>query len=443
MIRQSASICLKKWGSLLLSCLLTLSPTPGSAAKTDQSTFSIANLQDKLADDYGIDLFGFMEIRNGWRVVNDPYEKDAALAEARVQFDASRYFGRAQAKLKFDVGGDLVTEEGFTELREANLLLTPLDNLDMKVGRQVLTWGTGDLLFINDLFPKDWESFFIGRDDEYLKAPSDAVKMSFFHDLANLDLVYMPQFNNSIYIDGSRISYWNGVLGRTAGRDFIFADEERNRVFSDFEAAARLYRNLQGKEIALYGYYGFWKTPEGLDPTILRLTYPRLAVYGASIRTTLLGGIGNIEAGYYDSLDDPGGASGTVRNSEIRFLAGYERELATDLTGGFQYYLEWMQDYDAYRNALAPGSPENDEYRHLLTARLTQLLMGQNLKLSLFAYYSPSDKDFYLRPKVHYKATDRLALEMGGNLFGGSDDHTFFGQFDRNTNIYAGMRYSF
>ena len=132
-----------------------------------------------------------------------------------------------------------------------------------------------------------------------------------------------------------------------------------------------------------------------------------------------------------------------MRNSELRLLAGYERELATDLTGGFQYYLEKMLDYDAYRAALAAGTPENDEFRHLLTARLTQLLMGQNLKLSLFAYYSPSDKDCYLRPRVHYKASDRLALEAGGNLFGGSDDHTFFGQFDKNTNIYAGMRYTF
>ena len=49
-------------------------------------------------------------------------------------------------------------------------------NLDVKLGRQVLTWGTGDLLFLNDLFPKDWVSFFAGRDDEYLKAPSNTLR---------------------------------------------------------------------------------------------------------------------------------------------------------------------------------------------------------------------------------------------------------------------------
>ena len=50
----------------------------------------------------------------------------------------------------------------------------------------------GDLLFINDLFPKDWVSFFVGRDDEYLKAPSDSLKASFFNELFNLDFVYTP-----------------------------------------------------------------------------------------------------------------------------------------------------------------------------------------------------------------------------------------------------------
>ena len=62
--------------------------------------------------------------------------------------------------------------------REAWLSTQPLDFLDLKAGRQVVTWGTGDLLFINDLFPKDWQSFILGRDEEYLKAPSDTVKVA-------------------------------------------------------------------------------------------------------------------------------------------------------------------------------------------------------------------------------------------------------------------------
>ncbi len=398
-----------------------------------------APLQDWLYED----LHGFVEIRNGWRLDNDVDEKDVSIAEARLQLDLSKDIFDGSMKFKGDLVGDAVTEELRPELRELNYGFSPTDIMDLKLGRQILTWGTGDLLFINDLFPKDWESFFIGRDDEYLKAPSDAIKGSLFFDMFALDLVYVPVFNNSNFIDGSRISYWNPLLGRTAGRDFILEDHERNQVFRDSEFAGRLSKNIEGVELAFYGYYGFWKTPEGFEPTSGKVIYPRLSVFGASARGAIWNGIGNVEFGYYDSISDKKGTDPFIRNSEIRFLTGYERELAREFTGGLQYYSEYMQDYDAYESNLPPGMKKADKFRHVFTVRLTKLLMNQNLRLSLFGYFSPSDEDVYIRPKVHYKISDNLAAEAGGNIFWGTEDHTFFGQFEDNTNLYAGVRWSF
>ncbi len=400
-------------------------------------------LQDRVYDKYGIDLFGFIEGRRGWRMQDDPYEKDTSISEMRMQLDLSKDADWGIIKLKGDLVGDQVEEKAYAELRELNLAFSPLDFMDAKIGRQTLTWGTGDLLFINDLFPKDWKSFFIGRDDEYLKAPSDAIKASLFFDLFNIDIVYSPVFNASQYVDGTRLSYWNSMLGRTAGRDFIFDDIERNSYFRDDEYAVRLSKNIGGIELGFYGYNGFWKTPEGLDAIESKLWYPKLSAYGASARGALWSGIGNLEIGFYDSRDDRDGDDPLVRNSEIRTLAGFERELAHDFTGSFQYYLEWMQEYDTYKSTLPAGTAAKDEYRHVLTLRLTKLLMNQNLRLSLFTYYSPSDKDGYIRPKVHYKVTDQWAIETGANIFVGKDDYTFFGQFQDNTNAYAGVRWSF
>ena len=69
--------------------------------------------------------------------------------------------------------------------------------------------------------------------------------------------------------------------------------------------------------------------------------------------------------------------------------------------------------------------------------------MNQNLTLSLFTYYSPSDGDAYLRPNVKYKVNDNLIVELGGNVFTGESDYSFFGQFKNNTNIYTGIRFAF
>lgn len=400
-----------------------------------------SELGDRIYDRYETELFGFIEARQGWRLQNDLHEEDETISEARFQLDLSKDFGWGTGKLKGDLVGDRVLDEVRGELRELNVTFFPAGSLDVKAGRQIQTWGTGDLLFINDLFPKDWESFFIGRDDEYLKAPSDSIRTSYFSDSVNVNLSYSPLFNGSNYIDGSRLSYWNGAA--IAGHNDTFGDDERNRVFRDDEISLRIFRTVEGIELALYGYNGFWQTPEGLDPETGKGTYPRLRAAGGSVRGPVLGGIGSAEAGYYDSHQDNSGNNPFIRNSEIRFLAGYERELARDFTGGLQYYLEWMLDYAEYEASLLPGSVRRDEDRHVLTVRLTRLMMSQNLKLSLFTYYSPSDHDAYFRPKVHYKVTDRWSVEVGANIFTGQDEHTFFGQFEDNTNAYAGARYSF
>jgi hypothetical protein len=298
-------------------------------------------------------------------------------------------------------------------------------------------------VFINDLFPKDYNAFFIGRDPEYLKAPSDALKVALFSPVVNLDVVYTPRFDADRFIDGRRLSFFNTQLGRLSGRDAVVQTDQHDTWFADSELAWRLYRNVGGYELAGYGYRGFWKSPAGFDPLTGKATFPRLSVYGASVRGAIARGIGHLELGYYDSEADRDGDDPFIRNSEFRFLVGYEQEVAKNFTVGMQYELEHMLNHDAYQRTLPPGSPGADENRHLLTLRLTKLLLRQNLRLSLFTFYSPSDADAYLRPNIHYKITDHWAAEIGANVFVGKEVHTFFGQFENNSNVYTGVRYSF
>ncbi len=418
----------------LLLCVL-----PFAVYGEEESTSFI----DQLYDSYGIELAGFAETRWGGRVVDDSHEKDLSIGEGRMQLELSRDFDAFLLKFKGDLIGDAVTEEVNGDIRDLSVLFSPTGNMDVKMGRMVSTWGTGDLLFINDLFPKDWQSFFIGRNDEYLKRASNIIKTSLFMGGYALDMVYTPLFQGSKYVRGERLSYYNPYIGQRVGRNMIAEDSIPNRYFSDAEINGRLSRRFGGVEAALYGYSGFWQEPEGSDMSSGRVTYPRLNVWGASARSPMFGGIGNIEVGYYDSTQDDNGNDPSVRPSEYRVLAGFEREVARELTGGFQYYLEKIDQYDNYRQALPATFHPRDEYRHMLTARLTQLMIEQNLTLSLFVYYSPSDNDGYIRPKFSYKLNDNWLLDGGFNLFWGEHDYTFWGRFQDNSNAYVGLRYSF
>jgi hypothetical protein len=400
------------------------------------------NAEDSLLSDLPIEMHGFYEMRGGYRLQNDKHEKDMSIMENRLQLDLYSYLDWGDLRVKSDVFGDLVTEKGDFDLREANVFVRPLDFMDLKVGRQILTWGTGDLIFINDLFPKDWQSFFIGRDTEYLKAPSDAAKVSLFGDWANLDIAYTPKFDPDRFISGERISYWNSNLARLTGQDAIVHTDKPDRWFGDSEIAARVYKNIENYELALYGYHGYWKSPGGQNATMSQAIFPDLNAYGASVRGSVGKGIGNVELGYYESADDLSGKNPLINNSEMRYLVGYTQEIGKDFTMGVQYYIEQMLDYGPYKRNLASG-PARDRDRHLTTLRLTKLLMNQNLRCSLFTYYSPTDKDVYMRPNINYKVSDELAIEVGGNIFFGDYPNTFFGQFRSNTNVYTGLRYSF
>jgi hypothetical protein len=87
--------------------------------------------------------------------------------------------------------------------------------------------------------------------------------------------------------------------------------------------------------------------------------------------------------------------------------------------------------------------PARDELRHVVTVRITKLLLRQNLRATAFAFFSPSDKDGYLRASIEYKINDNLTIRTGGNLLAGTDDHTFFNQLAKNSNVYGGLRFSF
>ena len=224
---------------------------------------------------------------------DDPHQRDLSIAETRLQLEAEKYFKGVTLRLTGDFlyddldddrSVDLESGEGAFDLREASLVFSPSADTDVKLGRQILTWGTGDLVFINDLFPKDWVSFFIGRDVEYLKAPSDALKVSAFSSWANLDLVYTPRFDADRFIDGRRLSFFNTGQGRLTGRNAVVLADRPADAFEDDEWAARLYRNLGAYEVALYGYDGFWKSPAGADPASGRARFPPLSVLGASLR---------------------------------------------------------------------------------------------------------------------------------------------------------------
>ncbi len=360
--------------------------------------------------------------------------RDFTMREARVQLKSDLYGDNAEAHVVADFLADQVAATTGVVLREGWMLFDAFNkHLEVRAGRQPTTWGTGDLLFINDLFPKDYVSFFIGRDDQYLKSPSDAFRLGFFGLPFAVDLVYTPIFAPNVLPTGERLVFWTPVFAPAMLPD---------QTASDGEVALRLSRAIGTTNLALYGYHGFWKSPFALAPadsasaTGTFFYYPKLNVVGASARGALFGGVGWVEGGWYDSADDRDGTDPYIPNSEARAMAGYERQWWSDFTGGAQFYWEGVRNYH-------PGEYVKDENYTLATLRLTQMLRYQTVTLSAFGFYSPSDQDAYARLGVSYAYSDQVSLTVGANLFTGNDPRTLFGMNEDNSNAFVRMRYSF
>lgn len=374
----------------------------------------------------------------------DHYLSSNSLKELRTRVNLSYSHQSFDITVKSDLlFDDVMSENSFSDstlkLREFNIKVSPFDFLDIKIGKQVLTWGTADYVFINDLFPKNWQSFFSGRDDEYLKDPSSSVKTSWYISDYTLDVVWTPKFTEDTFIRGERFSFYSPFLQQQiAPEKFDTQKTEKAQWFT------RLSTTQQGVEYALYGYKGHWPSPEGFNENQLAYS-PKMNAVGASLRTSLSGGIFNIEVVSYNSVESKklNNNRSFTPHSQQRFLIGYETELMKNLTLNTQYYVEHTKNYSDLL-ALSPFPEQlKDKNRQLLTTRLTLSAMQQKLAFSLFNFYSPTDKDGYIKTSITYRQSDNWLYSVGANLFWGKEDFSFFGQHQTNSNIWGRVKYQF
>ena len=357
--------------------------------------------------------------------------------EERAQLKLDATGGAWRVLLKGEVAYDHLGRQDEGELREGYVDYAAR-NWDLRAGRQVITWGLGDLVFVNDVFPKDHEALFAGRPLEYLKRGVDAVKLGAYPGFASFELVVAPRFRESRAPDPNRFWLFD-PLPAVTNRTTVKPEQG--------DAGLRVYRDIAGYDAAVYLYRGFQRTPSlrpdsMLAPTKITYFYPKLSVYGASLSGRAGKGVLSLEAAYYDSRQDRSGNNFTVPNSQTRLLVGYQIQPVEDLSLNFQYYAERMLDYSAYLAALPAGFPVEKRVNHLVAVRATQLFQHQTMRLSVYGSYNPDNADYFINPELRYSFTDQLWGAVGGNLFGGKPWGQF-GQLSRNDNLYLQLRREF
>jgi len=396
--------------------------------------------ESSIIEETGYKFRGFIDTRWGTRIQHsDDFDNQHTLFETRLQGKIEYNYKDFRLNLKADLVHDDIIDGTSIDVREAYIELPSNNVVQTRIGRQSILWGLGDLIVVNDLFSKDYLGLYYGRDAEaeYVVNPSDAIRSSFFIKNSTLDIV-VTKFKPSDIPTGIRFSYYNPFI-----QDIIGENQTLNISGSKKTSLmTRWNTSILNTEVAFYYNNTNWQTPEGFNPKTQELNYPRLETFGFSIRNELGKGIISIDAAYYLSTEDRKGDKFWIRNSETRFILGYDFEIRKNLNLGLQWYQEKHADQANYVASLPSFIQVVPKEYNMLTARLTQFLMNQKMTLSLFTYYSPTQNDGYLRLNLFHKFDDHWMINLGTNHFSG-EPNTRFGQLQQNSNYFAAVRWSF
>lgn len=357
--------------------------------------------------------------------------------EERAQLKLDAGDGAWHLLAKGDIAWDHLGRQDQSELRELYVDYTA-SNWDTRIGRQVVTWGLGDLLFVNDVWAKDHEALFSGRPLEYLKRGVDAIKIGAYPEFANFELIVSPTFRESRIPDARRFHLYDPMPAVTT-RGTVKPGQG--------DVGLRIYRDVSGWDVALYSYRGFQRTPSMRPdsmtaPTRITYFYPQLSVLGASASGRIGKGVFSLEAARYGSREDRAGSDFAIPNSQTRILAGYQFQPLDDVSLSFQFYVERMHDYEAYRAALPAGFPIDKRWNQTVTARWTQQFLHQTLRFSTYVSYNDGNGDHFVNPELRYSFNDKIWGAVGANLYGGKPGGQF-GQLERDDNVYLQVRYEF
>lgn len=336
------------------------------------------------------------------------------------------------ATLRTDAVHDRAVRTTRLVAREAYLDLTPSPEVSLRLGRQVITWGVGDYLFVNDIYPKNYDAFFTGKPFDHMKEAVDAVKLNALVGAIEAELVLARPRQDETPLRARFLAAATppGMAVQAADRDG-----------SDF--ALRVAGKMGRWDGALYvaRYRAREPATVGVPGNALELELRPTRHVGASATGSVANGVVLAELAYVDTDLRAGNMNPYLFGRRLKALLGYATELGHDLSFSAQYHHEAELDYGRYLQSLAPMVEPARRAQQTVYLRLHKRLFHQTLGMGVQAFAS-FDGGKYVNSFASYSIADGLNLEAGFNWFGGPAASRY-GMMHHDRNVYASLRYSF
>jgi len=362
-------------------------------------------------------------------------------------------FPEAISELSHLSSADIIVPLGL-ELREAyaDVYSFVFEFIDMRIGRQRISWGTADKIgIIDNLDPDDLEDpWDFGR-----HLPSDALKLSFYWDPITVQAVYIPIFKPARLAENSPLlGEFPEGFDQTPGFELPELDPAENATLG-----LRATAFVLGWDVSLSYIYGRDDLPTATDvigtpgPPPLP---PQLNITFDYLRQHILG------------VDITGEVFGLGLWGELAVFFPEEKNLVTDMTALGQgseqeeteYYVKTLVGLDY---TFVNGIYINLQYAHGFAYENTPANLGNYLFLG-FEWSLFDDQlligpigialevdditelsqtwAFVFNPELSFYPADAARLSLGVRWIEG-EEGTLFGLWKEHDEIYFKAKFSF
>ncbi len=385
-------------------------------------------------DELSLQLNGFVDTYHALQL-SSPYKIMSSRTRLRLEMRAN--YGEASLFSSVNLAyNGIIDEQTGAFLREAYLDYAG-KYLEVKAGRQIITWGVADGLRITDLIsPMDYTEF-MANDYDDIRVPVNAINLKYPGESFSAELVFVPVPEYFVMPSGED-NPWTMPLPPNASMDLSGTPEKH---IKNSEVGTRLRFFLENLDFSLTALRTFNKSPVTIteyDPKA-----GSVLIKGLYKPMYVLGGDFSIPVGEFVVRGEMAGYFGEpiALNDSRRYrlrktfnaLLGLDWYAGDNWTFMVQYMHKVIMDY---RREL--GMEQNTS---MVTARVSKELLNNTLKLSVYGMYDVDNVSFYIRPAADYLLNDQITVSLGSDILGGR--RGTFKTYNKNTQIWVKGKYFF
>jgi len=389
----------------------------------------------------GLKMSGFLE--TGYWSGSRSLDSETDIAAGRLAIKATGALG-AEGSLLLDTrfaNADLARgRQTHGQIREGYFRFGK-DQLDIQIGKQIVTWGRADRLNPTDnLTPRDFT--LLVADDSEQRRGATVVRGTYYLEDVALTAVLLPVFRPNVI--PFRVPAAIGL------RETIPAGSR--------QWAVKLDQTGRAIDWSVSYFSGFDLNPDlslevsGPYAGNLCFSHNPIQVLGADAATTV-GAYGIRAEAAYTWTEQPVGRDFEVKRPFLYLVVGAERKVWDDFNVNVQLFFRSVSNY---RNPYAIADPSlrsvavlQAVLNHQLTRRengmtflVSRKWLNETLAAEIAAVYSFTQRDFLLRPRMSYAFSDHWRGSLGVDRYRGGEN-TFFGRLKANSAVFAELAYGF